>query len=137
MRPRLSQCNSRTIMSVPVLIYSSEIPQLSMLEFRLGDVIDDHCIKCRRITNHSIVSIVTAKPAKVRCRTCYHDHDYRNEEAPPSKKDLKKAELFKEVLAAAVPAPVAEADPEPVAEPEAEPEPIEKPKKAKARGKKA
>jgi hypothetical protein len=101
-----------------------------MSEFRLGDVIDDHCIKCRRITNHSIVSIVTAKPAKVRCRTCYHDHDFRNGEAPPSKKDLKKAELFKEVLAAAVPA-VTEAVPE------AEPEASEKPKKAKARGKKA
>ena len=104
-----------------------------MTEFRLGDVIDDHCIKCRRITNHSIVSIVTAKPAKVRCRTCYHDHDYRNEEAPPSKKDLKKAELFKEVLAAAVPEPVTVAEPEP----EPAPEPVEKPKKAKARGKKA
>jgi hypothetical protein len=102
-----------------------------MSEFRLGDVIDDHCIKCRRITNHSIVSIVTAKPAKVRCRTCYHDHDFRNGEAPPSKKDLKKAELFKEVLAAAVPGAATEAVPE------AEPEASEKPKKAKARGKKA
>ncbi|MBX9603832.1 MAG: hypothetical protein K2X35_22690 [Bryobacteraceae bacterium] len=37
--------------------------------------------------------------AKVRCRTCYNDHDYRHEQAPPSKKDLKKAELFKQVLA--------------------------------------
>jgi hypothetical protein len=112
-----------------------------MSEFRLGDVIDDHCIKCRRITNHSIVSIITAKPAKVRCRTCYHDHDYRHEEAPPSKKDLKKAELFKEVLAAAVPDAVSEADAPIVedspAEAEAEPEASEKPKKAKARGKKA
>ncbi len=106
-----------------------------MSEFRLGDVIDDHCIKCRRITNHSIVSIVTAKPAKVRCRTCYHDHDYRNEEAPPSKKDLKKAELFKEVLAAAVPEAATEAVIEAVIE--AEPEAAEKPKKGKARGKKA
>jgi hypothetical protein len=114
-----------------------------MSEFRLGDVIDDHCIKCRRITNHSIVSIVTAKPAKVRCRTCYHDHDYRHEEAPPSKKDLKKAELFKEVLAAAVPEAateaVTEAEIETVTEAviEAEPEASEKPKKGKARGKKA
>ncbi len=70
-----------------------------MTELRLGDVIDDHCIKCRRLTNHSIVSIIDGKAAKVRCRTCYHDHDYRNEQAPPSKKDLKKMELFKEVLA--------------------------------------
>jgi hypothetical protein len=74
-----------------------------MPDFRLGDIIDDHCIKCRRVTNHAIVSLVNAEPAKVRCRTCYHDHDYRHEQAPPSKKDLKKAELFKEVLAAAVP----------------------------------
>jgi hypothetical protein len=131
-----------------------------MSEFRLGDVIDDHCIKCRRITNHSIVSIVAAKPAKVRCRTCYHDHDYRNEEAPPSKKDLKKQELYKQVLDAAVPGAVvddvaievelevepdeevdAEPDAEPEAEsdvePEAESEPSEKPKKGKARTKKA
>jgi hypothetical protein len=98
-----------------------------MSEFRLGDVIDDHCIKCRRITNHSIVSLLAGKPAKVRCRTCYHDHDYRFEQAPPSKKDLKKQELFKEVLAAAVPE----------AQNAAEPEPSEKPKKGKARSKKA
>src|SRR5271168_3087256 len=113
-----------------------------MPEFRLGDVIDDHCIKCRRITNHSIVSIVTAQPAKVRCRTCYHDHDYRHEQAPPSKKDLKKAELFKEVLAAAVPGTGTEPDLEVdvdveveeveevvVEEPAAEKAAVEKPKK--------
>ncbi|HEY7307049.1 MAG TPA: hypothetical protein VH601_23185 [Bryobacteraceae bacterium] len=63
-----------------------------MDEKRLGDVIDDHCVKCRRITNHSIVSLVNGEAAKVRCRTCYHDHDYRHEQPPPSKKDLKKAE---------------------------------------------
>jgi len=108
-----------------------------MGDLRLGDVIDDHCIKCRRITNHSIVSIVTAKPAKVRCRTCYHDHDYRNEEAPPSKKDLKKAELFKEVLAAASPAAIPADIPADIPEvvTEAEPEAAEKPKKGKARKK--
>jgi hypothetical protein len=61
-----------------------------MAQYRLGDVIDDHCIKCRRVTNHSIVSLVGDQAAKVRCRTCYHDHDYRHEQAPPSKKELKK-----------------------------------------------
>lgn len=69
-----------------------------MSELRLGDVIDDYCVKCRRLTNHSIVSLVDGGPAKVRCRTCYNDHDYRHEQAPPSRKDLKKQELFKEVL---------------------------------------
>jgi hypothetical protein len=101
-----------------------------MSEYRLGDVIDDHCIKCRRITNHSIVSLVDSAPAKVRCRTCYHDHDYRHEQAPPSKKDLKKAELFNEVLASATPAPVDGGDPPAT-------EDSSKSKKAKARGKKA
>src|ERR1700730_17963715 len=75
-----------------------------MSQFRLGASIDDHCIKCRRITNHTIVSLVNGDAAKVRCRTCYHDHDYRHETAPPSKKDLKKAELFNQVLAGVSPA---------------------------------
>lgn len=98
-----------------------------MSEPRLGDVIDDHCIKCRRVTNHSIVSIVNGEAAKVRCRTCYHDHDYRHEQAPPSKKDLKKAELFKEVLSTLAPeGATATLDPDPPPE-----------KKGRARSKKA
>ncbi len=104
-----------------------------MSDFRLGDVIDDHCIKCRRITNHAIVSLVTGEPAKVRCRTCYHDHDYRHEQAPPSKKELKKQELFKEVLAT-MPATAAAAP----ADPPDDPEDAEKAlKKTKTRSKKA
>jgi hypothetical protein len=78
-----------------------------MSDLRLGDVIDDFCVKCRRLTNHSVVSLVEGKAAKVRCRTCYSDHDYRNEQAPPSKKDLKKAAVFAEVLTKAAPAAAA------------------------------
>ena len=110
-----------------------------MRELRLGDIIDDFCVKCRRLTNHAIVSLLDNQAAKVRCRTCYHDHDYRHEQAPPSKKDLKKAELFKEVLAAAAPpgaaaeAAVAEAG---IEDPPAEP-PAKAIKKVAARGKKA
>ena len=80
-----------------------------MWELRLGDEIDDYCVKCRRLTNHSIVSMVETKAAKVRCRTCYSDHDFRNEQAPPSKKDLKKAALFAEVLSSVAPEAAAEA----------------------------
>ena len=89
-----------------------------MGELRLGDEIDDYCIKCRRLTNHSIVSLLNGAAAKVRCRSCYNDHDYRNEQVPPSKKDLKKAALFNEVLSAAAPAGEAPAPAEeaPVAE---------------------
>jgi hypothetical protein len=77
-------------------------------ELRLGDEIDDYCVKCRRLTNHSIVSLVNGEPAKVRCRTCYSDHDFRHGEAPPSKKDLKKEKLFKEVLSSIDPKAVQE-----------------------------
>jgi hypothetical protein len=87
-----------------------------MDELRLGDVIDDYCTKCRRLTNHAIVSMVDGQVAKVRCRSCYHDHTYLHEQAPPSKKDLKKAELFNAVLSkvdTAVPPAAEESAPEP------------------------
>lgn len=103
-----------------------------MGELRLGDIIDDYCIKCRRLTNHAIVSIVDAQVAKVRCRSCYHDHNYLHEIAPPTKKDLKKAEMFNAVLAqkgdGAVPpeeAPVEEAEAQTAAIPEPEEAPAE------------
>jgi len=84
-----------------------------MPEMRLGDVIDDFCVKCRRLTNHSIVSLMDGQAAKVRCRTCYNDHDYRHETAPPSKKELKKKELFNAVLSSVAPvAAAAEVPPE-------------------------
>jgi hypothetical protein len=108
-----------------------------MSNLRLGDVIDDYCIKCRRLTNHAIVSIVNEEVAKVRCRSCYHDHTYQHEQIPPSKKDLKKLELFNAVLATVDPeaAPViAAADPPPVeVAPAVEPETV---KKGRGRAKK-
>jgi hypothetical protein len=69
-----------------------------MPDYRLGDVIDDFCVRCKRIMNHSLVSLVNGEPAKVRCRTCHNDHDYRHEQAPPPKTDARKAALFDEVL---------------------------------------
>jgi hypothetical protein len=96
------------------------------MDTRLGDVIDDFCVKCRRLTNHSVVSILNGAAAKVRCRTCYSDHDYRNEQAPPSKKDLKKAELFNAVLSGVATPPPAE-----------EPESREEKKSGKKPGKQA
>ncbi len=96
-----------------------------MSDLRLGDVIDDWCVKCRRVTNHAVVSIVNSEAAKVRCRTCYHEHDFRNSEPPP-KKDPKKEALFKDVLSSIDPAAASKetADAQPA-------------KKAKARAKKA
>jgi hypothetical protein len=69
-----------------------------MREYRLGDDIDDFCVRCKRLTNHLVVSVMNGGPAKVRCRTCHADHDYRHEQAPPPKVDLRKQALFNEVL---------------------------------------
>lgn len=88
-----------------------------MAEYRLGDIIDDYCVKCKQIMNHAIVSLVNEGPAKVRCRTCHSDHDYRFEKAPPTKAELRKAALFNEVLERTVPS---EAAP-PVDDPRTEP----------------
>ena len=98
-----------------------------MREIRLGDVIDDFCVKCKRIMNHSVVSILNEQPAKVRCRTCHSDHDYRHEQAPPPKQDMRKAALFNEVLDKIEPGAEEEEDEE-VAE---EPPKVEPPPKAK------
>lgn len=83
--------------------------------YRLGDDVDDYCIKCKRLTNHSIVSLLNEEPAKVRCRTCYNDHDFRRCEVPPTKKELKKQQLLAEALAAGGPVEGAEAEAEPAA----------------------
>jgi hypothetical protein len=104
---------------------------------RLGDDIDDFCVKCKRVMNHAVVSILNSEPAKVRCRTCHSDHDFRHEQAPPPKVDPRKAALFNQVLANVAgsgvvapdaPAPleaaaetVAELTLEPTPEPPAEP----------------
>ena len=61
-----------------------------MRVLRLGDDIDDYCPKCKRVTNHVIVSFLEEEPAKVRCRTCYSEHDYLREEPPPNKKHREK-----------------------------------------------
>src|SRR5580658_1914742 len=75
----------------------------TMRDIRLGDDIDDFCVRCKRVTNHVVASVLNAAPAKVRCRTRHSDHDFRNEQAPPPKVDLRKQALFNEVLKKAVP----------------------------------
>src|SRR5258708_32745712 len=75
-----------------------------MRDLRVRDIIDDLCVKCGRLTNHAMVSLMTGAAAKVRWRTCYSDHDYRIEIAPPTKKELlKQKELYEAVLAGVAP----------------------------------
>ena len=91
-----------------------------MRDIRLGDDIDDYCVRCKRIMNHNVVSVLDGKPAKVRCRTCHSDHDYRNEQAPPPKVDPRKAALFNDVLKKVSPADAAAVEAEPDADLELE-----------------
>jgi hypothetical protein len=67
-------------------------------DVRLGDDIDDFCVRCKRVMNHAVVSVVGGIAAKVRCRICHSDHDFRHEQPPPPKVDSRKAALFNEVL---------------------------------------
>ena len=97
-----------------------------MREPRLGDDIDDYCVRCKRVMNHAVVSVMNGEAAKVRCRTCHSDHDFRHEQAPPPKVDARKAALFNEVLKKVapgdVPAAVDDADLEIIPELDAESE---------------
>jgi hypothetical protein len=85
-----------------------------MRDIRLGDDIDDFCVRCKRVMNHNVVSVLNGQAAKVRCRTCHSDHDFRHEQAPPPKVDARKAALFNEVLKKVAPGepPVVVDDPE-------------------------
>ena len=67
---------------------------------RLGDDIDDYCVKCKRVMNHAVVSLLGDAAAKVRCRTCHSDHDFRHEQAPPPKIDPRKVAAQAEKAAA-------------------------------------
>jgi hypothetical protein len=73
-----------------------------MPEIRLGDIIDDHCARCRRLTDHSVVAMVGDEVRKVRCRSCYSEHDYRRGKAAARK---NKPSAYEQVLASIQPMP--------------------------------
>ncbi len=64
---------------------------------RLGDYIDDHCSRCKRTTDHAVVSMLGEEVQKVRCRTCSYEHQYRHNKT--GKKEMTKEEAFQKVLA--------------------------------------
>jgi hypothetical protein len=48
-----------------------------MTTYKAGQEIDSYCTKCKLDLTHKIVAVVSNKPAKVECRTCYGVHNYR------------------------------------------------------------
>ena len=67
-------------------------------EPRLGDLIDDHCPRCRLLLNHAIASLVDGHVVKVICQTCYSEHAYQRGQGG-KKKTGPRATLFDQVLA--------------------------------------
>jgi hypothetical protein len=66
---------------------------------RLGDYIDDYCTRCKRSTDHSIVSMTGEDILRTRCRTCDNEHKYRANKG--GKKELTAQEAFNILLARA------------------------------------
>jgi len=67
-------------------------------EVRLGDLIDDHCPRCRLLLNHAVASMVNGQVVKVICQTCYTEHAYHHGQGG-KKKSTPRATLFDQVLA--------------------------------------
>ncbi|MGA2990473.1 MAG: hypothetical protein ABSD88_08350 [Candidatus Korobacteraceae bacterium] len=63
---------------------------------RLGDYIDDHCSRCKRTTDHSVVAMVGEEVVKVMCRTCNSEHKFRHNRA--GKKEMTTGEAYRKVL---------------------------------------
>jgi recombinational DNA repair protein (RecF pathway) len=64
---------------------------------RLGDDIDDHCSRCKRTTDHSVVSMTGDEVLVVRCRTCNSEHKYRHNKS--RSKEMTAKEAFDKLVA--------------------------------------
>jgi uncharacterized Zn finger protein len=64
---------------------------------QLGDDIDDYCSRCKRGTDHAVVSMETDEARMVRCRTCGFEHKYRHNKS--GRKEMTAEEAFKKVMA--------------------------------------
>ena len=66
---------------------------------RLGDTIDDHCSRCKRTMDHSIVAVAGDDVLKVVCRTCSFEHKYRGNKT--GKKEITAQQAWEKLLASA------------------------------------
>lgn len=53
-----------------------------------GNEINSRCLKCKDVTNHTIIALVDGKVAKVECNVCKGRHNYRPEK--PEKEGAAK-----------------------------------------------
>ncbi len=56
-----------------------------------GDDIDSRCLKCKAVTNHTIIAIADNTIAKVQCNSCGGRHNYR----PPVAEAKKSSSVLR------------------------------------------
>ena len=56
-----------------------------------GQEIDSQCLKCKAVTNHTIIAMVEEKIAKVECNVCGAKHKYRPPKVVKPKTVKRKA----------------------------------------------
>jgi hypothetical protein len=67
-----------------------------MKKIAAGSEVEAYCTKCKLVLSHTVVSMVGAKPRRVKCNTCEGEHNYRAEKprakaAAPKAQKVKKA----------------------------------------------
>ena len=92
--------NNASICSKPFAIRSRIfLGGLSCFEgisLRLGDIIDDHCARCKRTTDHAIAAMTGDDVVKLVCRTCNSEHKYHHNKT--GKKEMMAEQAARNVL---------------------------------------
>lgn len=70
--------------------------KLMELFMRLGDYIDDYCSRCKRTTDHAVVSMLGDEVMITRCRTCDAEHKYKHNKGS---REMTNKEAFDKVMA--------------------------------------
>lgn len=55
-------------------------------ELSSGEEVDSRCLKCKDVTNHTIIAMVEGEIAKVECNVCNARHKYRAPLPPKTKR---------------------------------------------------
>ncbi len=58
---------------------------------RLGDYIDDYCSRCKRVMDHSVVTMEGDAVKRTRCRTCDYEHPYKKGKGGRQEMSAKQA----------------------------------------------
>jgi hypothetical protein len=80
--------------------------------YRLGDLIDDYCTRCRLLLNHAVASMMDDQVVKGICQTCYTEHAYQHGRVG-KKKATGRTTLFDQVLAKVAPSEAEDPTPPP------------------------